>query len=119
MDDRDAYYGNEDHGVILDFLRGGRPDWEGRWLADVRSWTDDQLEDDHHYIQWLFPLTTESEAVFAPVMRRYEVAEFVRDDRLQREMIESLRRLLAFYGFMLDADCDRIIVAPTRRHEEC
>jgi hypothetical protein len=33
-------------------------------------------------MQWLFPLTTESEAVFAPVLREFEVVELKDDPML-------------------------------------
>jgi hypothetical protein len=118
MDDRNVYLGNEHYGVIVDFLRGRRADWAGRWLADIRTWNDTRLEDDHHYIQWLFPLTTESEAVFAPVLREYEVTEIRRDEHLQRELVASLRQMLAFYGFALSSEGGRPLVAPSERYEE-
>jgi hypothetical protein len=118
LDDRNTYLADERCGVILNFLRGQRPDWNGRWLTDIRAWGDDQLEEDHHYIQWLFPLTTESEAVFAPVLRDYEVAEFRRDDKLREVLVASLRQMLHFYGFELNVDEFQSTVIPSERHEK-
>jgi hypothetical protein len=118
VDDRDAYLGNERYGVIVDFLRGQRPDWEGRWLADIRTWDDGRLEEDHRYIQWLFPLTTESEAVFAPILREHEVAEIRQDRQLQGELIASLHQMLGFYGFALNDEGERMTVSLSERHEE-
>jgi hypothetical protein len=101
VDDSEAYRGNPNYGVIVAFLRGDRPDWDGRWLADIRTWDHVRLEQDHHYIQWLFPLTSESEAVFAPRLREFEVDELRNDAKLQGELIASLRQILGFFGFDL------------------
>ena len=118
MDDRDLYIGNRDHGVIVGFLRGQRPDWEGRWLTDIRQWDYDKLEADHHYLQWLFPLTTESEAVFAPVLRDFEVVELRTDPALKEQQLASFRQLLAFYGFELSGVGERVQVLPSGRYRE-
>lgn len=111
MDDWAAFHGNEHYGVIVDFLRGQRPDWEGRWLADIRDWDAHRLEEDHHYIQWLFPLTIESEAVFAPVVRQHEVTQLREDIQLQGQM-------LSFYGFEIHIVEDEPMVMHSGRHEE-
>ena len=118
MDDRDTFYDNEKYGVIVDFLRGQRPDWEGRWLAEIRTWDFDRLEADHHYIQWLFPLSVESEAVFSPTLRKFEVAELRSEVRLQSEIVASLRQMLGFYGFALHEEGGRLAVLPTDRQGE-
>ncbi|MEZ5427259.1 MAG: opioid growth factor receptor-related protein [Pyrinomonadaceae bacterium] len=102
----------------MDFLRGRRADWDGRWLRDIRAWDDIRLERDHHYIQWLFPLNTESEAVFAPMLREFEVEELRNDPALREQMIFSLCRMLAFYGFVLRTEDDQIAVLPSERQRE-
>jgi hypothetical protein len=43
MDNRMAYIGNPGYGVIVDFLRGERAEWDGRWLSDIRTWDNEQL----------------------------------------------------------------------------
>src|SRR5207237_8066627 len=101
------------------FSEGQRADWDGRGLTDIRTWDHAQPDPDHHYIQWLFPLTTESEAVFAPVLRAFEVVELRynrlrqtrrrrpahrNDPMLQEQMMLSLYQMLAFYGFTLCAE---------------
>jgi hypothetical protein len=116
MDDRNLYVGNTEYGVIVDFLCGQRSDWDGRWLTDIRQWEDEQLEDDHHYIQWLFPLTTESEATFSPVLRDFEVVELQNDPMLQEQMIISFCQMLTFYGFALREKHGQIDVLPSERH---
>ena len=70
------------------------------------------------YIQWLFPLTTESEAVFAPVLREFEVVELRNDPLLQEQMMLSLCQMLTFYGFTLRAEHGQIAVVPSERQRE-
>jgi hypothetical protein len=41
---------------LLAFYRGEGTDAEGRFLKDIWTWTDDDLEAVHDFIQWLFPL---------------------------------------------------------------
>jgi len=118
VDDRNLYLGKTEYGVIIGFLRGERADWDGRWLSDICKWSDEQLEDDHHYIQWLFPLTTDSEAVFAPVLREFELKDLRKDPTVQNQMIKSLRQMLSFYGFVLSTKEREIEVLPSERYEE-
>lgn len=101
MDDSALHFGDPDHGVVVPFLRGTRPDWDGRWLREIRQWDVDKLEEDHHYIQWLFPLPVESEVVIAPVLREWEVPEIRSTPRLRAEIVGSLHQMLAFYGYEL------------------
>jgi len=118
VDDSNLHFGDPEYGVIVSFLRGQRPDWSGRWLSDVRGWDHEQLESDHHYIQWLFPLTTESEAVFAPILRQHEISDLQADPQLRCESEASLRQLLGFFGFELRCEGDRPSVVASRQHGE-
>lgn len=110
MDDSALHFGDPGYGVIVPFLRGSRPDWESRWLREIRSWGFDRLEDDHHYIQWLFPLPVESEVVMAPVLREGEIHEIRSTPQLRAELACSLRQLLAFYGYALIDGPERVVV---------
>lgn len=113
MDDSDRHFGDPDYGVVVPFLRGARPDWAGRWLREIRSWGFEQLEEDHHYIQWLFPLPIESEVVIAPILREGEVLEIRSTPQLQAEVVCSLHQILAFYGYEL-VDSSAPVVAHSK-----
>lgn len=99
-----------DSRALLDFLRGAGRDWDGRLLSDIRRFTETEMEEDHHYIQWLFPLTTPSEAVFAPILSPGAATEFRRDTTLQQAMEASTRQMLGFFGLAVRVSPQAIVV---------
>lgn len=48
---------------LYKFLRNEDKDFQGRLLSDIWSFTDDEIEDNHDFIQLIFPLDKPSEAV--------------------------------------------------------
>ena len=42
--------------VIVPFYLNKQTDSEGRLLREIWEWDDNELEAEHDYIQWLFPL---------------------------------------------------------------
>ena len=48
---------------ILEFYKGERPNQEGLYLNDIMKFDSDELESNHSYIQWLFPLIEPSLAI--------------------------------------------------------
>jgi hypothetical protein len=93
--------------AILKFYSGSGPDHRGRYLRDIQSWSDDNLEYVHDYIQWLFP-TFERSAFQpnSPVLSPHVVSAFLDDSRLQEQLRTSFRRLLKFYGFSLNCSSE-------------
>lgn len=87
-------------------------DFLGRSLSDILSYTDDQLERSHNYIQVLFPLPEGSpfnssapvidEATFRrfhdSISRPTDTSE---EDDLHKGLMNSFRRMCSFYGFEL------------------
>lgn len=84
---------------LTPFLRGAGPDRQGRTHADILNFSDEELEEVHDYIQWLFPLREKSIAVpGSPVVESDEMVEFLRNDREVREhMTQALERMKRFY----------------------
>jgi hypothetical protein len=41
---------------LTEFYQGTGLDTEGRTLAQIWAFSDEAMEDDHDFIQWLFPL---------------------------------------------------------------
>ena len=87
---------------IVDFYLGKARHPRGVTIDQVRGWSDFELEAEHTYIQWLFPLREPSLAVpGSPVLTAEEVERFRADPRLRQGLLESFARMLAFYGFTL------------------
>jgi hypothetical protein len=71
----------------------------------VLSWSDEELEGVHDYIQWLFPLPEKSMALpWAPVLDKPTMTAFHNEAKLQEALRVSLHRMLAFFGFVADGD---------------
>jgi len=91
--------------AILDFYRGTGANGSGWRMDEVLAWSDAELEADHEYIQWLFPLPEKSMAnPWAPVLDKPTIASFHNDASLKEALRGSFIRLLAFYGFDFAGD---------------
>ena len=85
--------------ALLAFYRGDAPDWNGRRLEQIWSWTDDRLEAVHDYIQWMFPLSVRSGAESGRAdPRPVEHRGFATSEELRERLERSLRVMLRFYG---------------------
>jgi len=74
---------------VLNFLEQTSGDHRKRMIIDIWAWHDDEWENEHDFIQWLFPLNEKSMSVpNAPVIREPEVS-WIKDSTLAQD---SLRR---------------------------
>lgn len=86
---------------LVQFYLGQGPDNQGRMIDEILSWRDEQLEDVHDYIQWLFPLTEKSAFnSSAPVLSEADITTFRSNPKANQKLLLSLARLIDFYGFM-------------------
>lgn len=84
---------------ILDFLRGTGTDDKGRTLSEILGWSDEQLENSHDTIQWLFPLNVPSNYNSnAPVLSDEEIEIIKKDELIQKNIIKSYYRFVRFYN---------------------
>ena len=98
---------------LLSFYRRQATDDRGRTLDQIRALDRRELERVHDYIQWLFPLPEPSGAnPSAPTLTAEAIAAFQNDATLQRELLESLSLMLAFYGYRLAQGSTGIERAP-------
>jgi hypothetical protein len=94
-------------GRIVDFYRGELRHPQGVTIGTIWEWDDRQLEYEHTYIQWLFPLREPSRAVpGSPTVTAAEVEEFRRDPALRERLLRSFRLMLGFYGFAMRQAAD-------------
>ena len=90
---------------LVAFHRGEGADDEGRRLADIWRYSDDELEAVHDYIQWLFPLTEPSAFnPSAPVLDAATIERMRSDETIRSNVERSLDVMLGFYGLARDGD---------------
>ena len=83
---------------IVGFLEGKIPDHRGRLLSMLWKQTDDDAENSHDYIQWMFPLDEPSQAVNgAPVLNDFDIDE-IRENQLAIGNLEESASW--FLGFL-------------------
>jgi hypothetical protein len=87
---------------LLAFYRGEGTDAEGRSLQRLWSWSNDELEQVHDFIQWMFPLREPSRFnPDAPLLTAADVAAFRGDAFLRSRLTKSFERILVFLGLSL------------------
>ena len=98
--------------ALIEFYSGTGKDASGRRLEDIWRFSNEELEDNHDYIQWLFPLTERS--AFnpgAPLLDPATIERFRIDESLKQNLERSLQVMLDFYG--LEIAGDRIVRSAT------
>ena len=88
--------------LLLDFYRGLGTDTEGRFLKYILARHDNDFEEGHAVLQWLFP--TPEPTKFnseAPLLTENDIAAFKSDPVLQANLMRSFERILAFLGLAL------------------
>jgi hypothetical protein len=115
------------------YLTGSGLDGRGRQVVEVLTFSNDQLEEVHDYIQWLFPLPTRSAAQpTAPVLDATEIEAIRANPRALATLKQAADRMLQFYretGWWLRLQDHnhlriariiqslRVLVGPTAAHE--
>jgi hypothetical protein len=84
---------------VVQFLTGEAADAHGRTIKDVLQQGDEWLEQEHNYIQWLFPLLDESAQVHdAPVLSPEDVTLLRASSEAQSNQQAAVERMLQFYA---------------------
>jgi hypothetical protein len=87
---------------LLDFYEGRGPDHRGRTLSDIQRFSLEQLEYEHDFIQWLFPLRAASPVnPEAPTLTDRDIARFRADGELAVKVRQSFEMMAGFYGFQM------------------
>ncbi|HTU88525.1 MAG TPA: opioid growth factor receptor-related protein [Gemmataceae bacterium] len=90
---------------LVNFYRGEATDSAGRSLHDIWSWNDEDWEEVHDFIQWLFPLPEPSRFnADAPLLAPKDIAAFRSDELLRANLRKSFARALTFLGLSLAED---------------
>ena len=97
---------------LIDFYRGEATDAEGRRLEEIWRWSDDDWEEVHDFIQWLFPLPEPSRFnPDAPLLTAADVAAFRADAALLDRLRRSYDRFLSFAG-LAQGEGGRVVDGP-------
>lgn len=87
-------------GRILQFWNGEIKNQEGHSLHDMIAMSDEQIEQTHTCIQWLFPLFEESRKTpGSPVLEKDEIEPFLLNHTKAYE--KAFRRMMRFYGIRM------------------
>ena len=82
--------------VILHFLEGNQTDIYGRMLSDIWKFNDKKIDNEHNFIQWIFPTQIPSASVpGSPVLQIEEI-------KLIRESETALENLYKSSEWYLD-----------------
>ena len=86
--------------LLIDFYLGKEPNPDGYMIEDILvNWTDEQLEECHSHIQWLFPLDEPSQYnPDAPIMTAEDRAAFRDQPELKSYAYATFLRMMGFYG---------------------
>jgi hypothetical protein len=83
---------------VVTFLQEQSAGPSGLMLKEILTYNDEQLEREHNYIQWLFPLMEESQQVHdAPVLTKEEISVLINDDLAIQNQVKAVERMLQFY----------------------
>ncbi len=83
--------------MIDDFLKGNEPDIYKRYLKDIWMMSDDQIENKHNFIQWIFPLNVKSNAVpSSPILTKKEIICIKKSEIVQKNIKKSAEWFLKF-----------------------
>ena len=71
-------------------------------LSDIHEFDFYELEFNHDYIQWLFPLPEPSGAnASAPLLSNEDILAFTSDELLRKHLLQSFELMLSFFGLEL------------------
>ena len=82
------------------FLAGEAPNIDGKTIWDILDYKNFALEDDHNYIQWVFPTDEKSfHSKTAPIITKGEARLWGQDETIQENMHKMFQKMLIFYGY--------------------
>lgn len=97
---------------LCQFYRGEETDTEGRMIQDVWDYNLEQKENQHDYIQWLFPTKNLSDFNFnAPLLTSQDIQAFKNDPLLKKNLKRSFVEMMHFYGFEYQENTNKVIRA--------
>ena len=94
--------------IIIDFLEGKAEDYKGRTFASMLEWTDEQLEQCHDQVQWMFPLHEESKHAYTyPIVDKDIIEKAKQSEVIRGNLLLAKDRFEKFYGIGEYNDVDK------------
>ncbi|EGU0150143.1 hypothetical protein JFQ72_004389 [Vibrio parahaemolyticus] len=91
--------------ILISFQLGKTVDSQGRTINDIWAFNDFWLEHDHSYIQWLFPIDSQTKFNrHAPILTTEDISAFRQFDSLKEAQLKSLSVMLGFLGMQWQGD---------------
>jgi len=85
--------------LLMSFLTGAGTDAAGRTHAEIIAMTNEELEQHHDFIQWVFPFPEPSRAVpHSPVLTPQELTILRASDQAHLRILAAAERMLRFYA---------------------
>ena len=83
--------------MIKQFLEGRNPNASGKFIEEIYGFTDQQIETDHTFIQWLFPTNEPSRSVpSSPILKPDEITLINESKVAQANLKKSANWYLGF-----------------------
>ena len=90
---------------FLDFYLGQSPNENGMTIEQIFTFSEEELEIHHNFIQWLFPMTVPSSVCpEAPLATPEIISAFKENHLLQNQLLRATKVMLAHYGLKLSGD---------------
>ena len=87
---------------IIRFLENKSPQSNGFYLQDILSFSDDELEKIHNYIQWCFPLPKKSfYNPLAPSLSKKDIAYIKESELIKNNLLSIFCKMMRFYGLII------------------
>ena len=94
---------------IVRFYQGELVTKAKRKIDTIWNWSDDRLEREHDFIQWLFPTKTKSRFNRnAPVLTDTTIAMMKSDENIMANVRTSLDVMMEFYGWKINETEDSV-----------
>ena len=89
----------------INFLNGAGNNSSGYSLEKILLWDDDSWENEHDFIQWLFPIDTPSNFnPDSPVLNAETVERMRKNPNVKKGVLEAYERFLGFCGLIRGSD---------------
>ena len=82
---------------IVDFLEGAEPNINKLYIKDIWDLSDEEIENSHDFIQWLFPTDTPSRYnLAAPVLSEQDILNIQNSEKAKKNLKYSANWFLNF-----------------------